>query len=86
MIRYYIQELLAEKQFREGRRVTLAEVANATGISRVTLSKMVNQRNYGTLTDHLDKLCTFFGCRLEQLAEHIPETSTAKTTTGNGSE
>lgn len=73
MIRYRIQELLADKQFREGRRVTLLEVANATGISRVTLSKMVNQRGYGTLTDHLDKLCTYFGCRLEELAEHIPD-------------
>lgn len=73
MIRYRIQELLAEKQFKEGRRVTLLELAEATGISRVTLSKMVNQRGYGTLTDHLDKLCSYFGCRIEQLAEHIPD-------------
>jgi DNA-binding Xre family transcriptional regulator len=73
MIRYRIQELLADKQFKEGRRVTLLELAEATGISRVTLSKMVNQRSYGTLTDHLDKLCSFFGCRIEQLAEHIPD-------------
>ncbi|WP_341744087.1 helix-turn-helix transcriptional regulator [Azonexus hydrophilus] len=73
MIRYRIQELLAEKQFKEGRRVTLIELAEATGISRVTLSKMVNQRGYGTLTDHLDKLCAFFGCRIEQLAEYIPD-------------
>lgn len=80
MIRYYIQELLAEKQFREGRRVTLAELASSTGISRVTLSKMVNQRGYSTLTDHLDKLCAFFGCRLEQLAEHIPDSKTPQAT------
>ena len=73
MIRYRIQELLAEKQFQEGRRVTLLELAEATGISRVTLSKMVNQRGYGTLTDHLDKLCNYFGCRIEQLAEHIAD-------------
>jgi putative transcriptional regulator len=73
MIRYRIQELLADKQFKEGRRVTLLELAEATGISRVTLSKMVNQRGYGTLTDHLDKLCKFFGCRLEQLAEYVPD-------------
>lgn len=79
MIRYRIQELLADKQFREGRRTTLLEVANATGISRVTLSKMVNQRGYGTLTDHLDKLCTYFGCRIEELAEHIPENAEAWT-------
>ena len=73
MIRYRIQELLADKQFKEGRRVTLIELAEASGISRVTLSKMVNQRGYGTLTDHLDRLCSFFGCRIEQLAEHIPD-------------
>lgn len=73
MIRYRIQELLAEKQFREGRRVTLLELAEATGISRVTLSKMVNQRGYGTLTDHLNKLCAYFQCRIEQLAEYVPD-------------
>lgn len=78
MIRYRIQELLAEKQFKEGRRVTLIELAEATGISRVTLSKMVNQRGYGTLTDHLDKLCAFFGCRIEQLAEYIPDSEVVK--------
>ena len=73
MIRFHIQHLLAEKQFREGRRITLLELAEATGISRVTLSKMVNQRGYGTLTDHLDRLCAYFSCRIEQLAEFIPD-------------
>lgn len=73
MIRYRIQELLADRQFREGRRVTLIELAEATGISRVTLSKMVNQRGYSTLTDHLDRLCRFFQCRLEELAEYVPD-------------
>lgn len=76
MIRYRIQELIAEKHFREGRRVTLLEVANATGISRVTLSKMVNQRGYGTLTDHLDRLCKFFNCALSDLAEYVPDDKT----------
>ena len=83
MIRYRIQELLADKQFKEGRRVTLLELAEATGISRVTLSKMVNQRGYGTLTDHLDKLCKFFGCRLEQLAEYVPDVPSSDGTLDN---
>ena len=73
MIRFRIQELLAEKQFREDRRVTLTELSEATGISRVTLSKMVNQRGYGTLTDHLDRLCRFFDCQLGDLAEYVPD-------------
>jgi putative transcriptional regulator len=73
MIRYHLQSLVAEKQFREGRRITLIEIARETDISRVTLSKMVNVRGYPTLTDHLDKLCRYFGCRLDQLAEYIPD-------------
>ena len=73
MIRYRIQELLAEKQFRDGRRVTLMELSKATGISRVTLSKMINQRGYSTLTDHLNRLCRYFNCRLEDLAEYVPD-------------
>jgi putative transcriptional regulator len=77
MIRFRIQELMAEKQFKEGRRITLLELAEATGISRVTLSKMVNQRGYGTLTDHLDRLCSYFECPIEQLAQHIPDVDVA---------
>ena len=50
----------------------MIEIAKQTGISRVTLSKMVNSRGYATLTDHLDKLCRYFDCRIEQLAEYIP--------------
>jgi putative transcriptional regulator len=73
MIRYRIQELLAEKQFRDGRRVTMTELSEATGISRVTLSKMVNQRGYSTQTDHLDRLCRYFNCRLDELAEYVPD-------------
>lgn len=73
MIRFRIQEMLAEKHFRDGRRVTLTELSRATGISRVTLSKMVNQRGYGTLTDHLDRLCRFFECELKDLAEYVSD-------------
>lgn len=71
MIRFRLQELLAEKHFKEGRRVTLLEVSQATGINRVTLSKMVNHLGYSTVTDNLDKLCKYFDCRLEDLAVYV---------------
>jgi putative transcriptional regulator len=80
MIRFRIQELMAEKQFRDGRRVTVSEISAATGINRVTLSKMINQRGYSTVTDTLDKLCAYFNCPIEQLAEYIPEAGAASTT------
>ena len=73
MIRFRLQELLAEKQFREGRRATLTELSETTGINRVTLSKMVNQRGYSTVTDNLDKLCKFFNCEVGELAEFVPD-------------
>jgi len=73
MIRFLINELLSEKQFKEGRRITLIEVSEATGINRMTLSKMINHKGYSTVTDNLDKLCTFFDCSIEDLVEFIPE-------------
>lgn len=71
MIRYRLKELLAEKEFQERRVITLAEVAEATGIHRATLSKIANSPGYNTGTDNLDKLCSYFGCKIEQLIQHI---------------
>ena len=75
MIRFKLQELIAERQFREGQRVTLIELSKATGISRVTLSKMVNQRGYSTVTDNIDKLCNFFECDVSEVMEYVDEES-----------
>lgn len=72
MLRFRLKELVAEKEFREDRVVTLVEIANATGIHRMTLSKLANHRGYNPTADVLDRLCSYFGCRIEQLVEHIP--------------
>ena len=84
MIRFRIQELIAEKHFREGRRVTLLDLSLATGISRVTLSKMVNQIGYSTVTDNLDSLCKFFNCKLSDLAEYVPDDQAVAPTSETG--
>ncbi len=72
MLRFKIKELIAKKEFEEGRRVTIAEVAEGAGIHRVTLSKMINRRGFSTSTEHLDKLCAYFGCQIEELVEFVP--------------
>jgi len=77
MLRFRLKELIAEREFREGRVITLVEIANATGIHRMTLSKLANHRGYNPSADVLDKLCTYFGCRIEQLVEHLPGDSAA---------
>ncbi len=71
MIRFRLKEVIAEKEFRDGRRITFDKVASATGIHRTTLSKVANQRGYNTTTDVLDKLCSFFCVPLADLAEHL---------------
>ncbi|MDP2162007.1 MAG: helix-turn-helix transcriptional regulator [Flavobacterium sp.] len=68
--------MISEKQFRENRRITMAEITEATGINRVTLSKMINQKGYSTVTDSLDKLCKFFDCKLDEIAEYCPDDET----------
>ncbi len=72
MIRFRLKELIAEKEFREGRRVTLDEIAGATNIHRTTLSKIANKKGYNTTTDNLDQICRFFGCQIQDLVEFIP--------------
>ncbi|MEW8488599.1 MAG: helix-turn-helix domain-containing protein [Candidatus Thiodiazotropha endolucinida] len=73
MIRYRLKELIAEKEFQEDRRITLEEITQTTGISRPTLSRIANTKGYSTTTEILDKLCIYFKCGLNQLAEFVPE-------------
>jgi putative transcriptional regulator len=77
MIRFKLGEMMEKKQFAEGRRVSISEVAAATGLNRMTLSKILNQKGYGTGTDTIDRLCQFFGCKVDDLMEHLPDESTA---------
>ncbi|MFU8830868.1 MAG: helix-turn-helix domain-containing protein [Wenzhouxiangella sp.] len=73
MIRFKLKQQIADLEFREKRRISLQEVAEATAINRGTLSKMLNQHGVVIRTDVLDKLCAYLGCRLEDLAEYIPD-------------
>ena len=73
MIRFRLSELLLDRAFREGRRIELGEVAEATGIHRTTLSKIVNRRGYNATTHNLDRLCAYFACSLADLAVYVAD-------------
>lgn len=73
MIRFYLQEMIAEQKFKTGKKITLEAIARETGISKVTLSRISSQRGYNTTTDNIDKLCVYFGCSVAQLMEHVPD-------------
>ncbi|MEH3087905.1 MAG: helix-turn-helix transcriptional regulator [Xylophilus ampelinus] len=81
MVRFKLRRLMEEFEQREQRRLTFTEVAEATGIVRTTLSKMVGPKPFNTTTDNLAKLCEFFGCQMGDLVEYVAEPAAAKDTT-----
>lgn len=85
MIRFKLQEKMSDLAFARGRRVTIEEVAEATGIHRSTLSKMNRPTGANVNTDNLDRLCYFLGCDLNELVEYIrTEALPPKKKTGEG--
>ena len=71
MLRFKLKERIAELEFRERRRVTLQEIAEHTGLNRMTLSELANQHGAVVRTDVLDRLCEFFDCKVEDLVEYV---------------
>lgn len=71
MIRFRLKELIADKEFKENRRITFDEIAKATGVHRTTLSKIANQKGYNTTTKVLDKLCAYFDVQVDAVAEYV---------------
>ncbi len=76
MLRFKLKECIADLEFKERRRISLLEIAETTGIGRITLSRMLN---HGTVvrSDTLERLCAYFGCRVEDLVEYVPDQSTS---------
>ncbi|MBY8965018.1 helix-turn-helix transcriptional regulator [Algiphilus sp. NNCM1] len=71
MLRFRLKELIADKSFNEGRRVTLDEIAEQTGINRTTLSKIGSQKGYNTTSNNLDALCAYFDCEIQDLVQRV---------------
>ena len=73
MIRFMFKELLIERGFREGKKITLDQVVQETGINRSTLSRLSSVRGYNTTTDNIDKLCRYFNCAVGDLMQYVPD-------------
>ncbi len=73
MIRFHLKRLISDWEFREGRRLTIAELAERAKVARPTLSRIINQRGYNTTTDIVARLCTFFKCPVGDLVENVPD-------------
>ncbi len=72
MIRIKLRSLLDDKSFREQRRIQLIEISEETGISRSTLTRIINSPGHGTNLETIDALCNFLECQPGDLLEYIP--------------
>jgi len=73
MIRILLTQKLADKSFKENRRITLNEVSKATGLSRPTLTRIANIQGYNTNTDTVNALCKYFKCTPSELIEYYED-------------
>lgn len=73
MIRYHLKHLIADLEFKLGERVSLKDISEKTGIHLSTLSRIANQKAPNTTIGNIEKICRYFGCRIEELVEILPE-------------
>jgi putative transcriptional regulator len=74
-------ELLDEKQRKEGRYISMGEVAIKTGVTRKTLYKWQENSITQYDTKVIDALCEYFGVTFTELLEHSlpdPKQKTAR--------
>ena len=71
MIRIKLKQLLDDKAFKEGRRITLNEVSVQTGIARATINRIANKPGYNTTTDNIEALCRYLDCTPCDLIELV---------------
>ncbi len=70
--------LLAEKQVKERRNISLSEVAEVTGVSRQALYKWENNKVNRFDTPVINAICQYFGIQPGELFEYVPDEVPAK--------
>lgn len=71
--RFRLGQLIATWEFLHRRKLPLEELAEATDISRQTLSKLLDPRgDYATSSRHIEALCRFFRVTPNDLIEFDP--------------
>ena len=74
MIQFHFRQLLEDKEFKEKRSILIFEIAEKTGISRVTISKIAHSKgDYKPNAEIIEKLCLYFECTPNDLMTIIPE-------------
>lgn len=67
MIEFKLHIRLAEN------RMTQKDLIEATGINKNTISKYFNNTSEKITKEHLNILCKYFNCKIEDIIEYIPD-------------
>ncbi len=70
-----LRELLAQREERENRRIRLAELAQASGVSVNVLTPMINNQADRVSLQCLGKLCDYFHCTPAELLRYEADAS-----------
>lgn len=73
MLRFYLKRLIAEMEIDKGKRISMSEISDATGIHISTLSRLANHKSVNTTLANVESLCAFFGCKIQDLVEYLPD-------------
>ena len=74
MIIYHLKDLMLKKAAVAARtKITYEDIEEATGISKVTLSRIASKRGYYTGMENIEKLCIYFNCTPDQLMTILPD-------------
>ena len=67
MIKCNLSKLMGEHK------VNIQEVHETTGLNRNTISNLYHEKSKQVHFDTIDKLCSFFDCRVGDLFEYKPQ-------------
>jgi len=74
MVKFNLKELLAQKEFKEGKAVSIVDVSQILDISKNTLYRIANSKgSCNTTTDNIEKLCRYFNCSPNDLMTIVPD-------------
>ena len=65
MIKVHLSRILGEK------RITQAELSRQTGIRPSTISDIYNEMSERLNVEHLDRICEYLDCNINDLIEYI---------------
>lgn len=75
MIIFKLKEMMESWSEKNEKKLSVSRLSRETGINRVTLSMLANDRHSNVTTDIINKLCEFFDCGLEGLLEYKKDPS-----------